>query len=1452
MSQSYRTLDVIHYFLDIEHFGDEHHDDTLSIKIDNSIYEIDPSNLLSRKDIGLDFNSPVYNTSNSPAQWGNVFFDNWHNYSKPFVGKTIEVFTDNLIDADGASAPALSESKWYQYDGASHFQEVHTGSHYTITSSDIGYQILVKPAFLDDLGHVETWVGSDEDGNPIEYVRLNSDGVLGANAKLNTTRITKDYSIFENYLNQNSIPLGNIDLLLGDSNGNVSKWGTSYGTSETLTYSITPAGVMSYSTDYVNDLSWYASEFTEAEALAMSTFYSDLNSLSSGSGLGAIEFSSSEITDIETALGDWSDITGITFNEVANSTSDPADIIFTKLDFNLWQNENAVFNPEAAGFAFLPTGDDNFHVGDVFIGKEFGNLFIEVVSHEIGHALGFSHPHDGRQTYTDAANIPNYHTIMSYDNEYNFAPVTPMQLDLDAASALYGVNTSANITNDPYVINVDNLNPISGWSERLMIHDVGGNDTLTLNSTLNSGTFINLNPGSFSNFSSATPIIDDASTWEFGNLYISSDTQIETLSSTNGMDRIDASVHWSAIVNAGDGDDIIMTSGYGGVYDGGVGNDTLEIKASDYDLLYVEATDATSGNIKLQTDDSVYCTATNIEFIQLLDGANRPTSDPVSWQALEALMPKGTQVTDTYTPAVGSNEEMFEIAIAERYGDIIEFGVRLKDDTTTGISDQQSTVTFENIMLDVFWDTDTYDWWQGQFTASPNAPSTTDLGTGAATDFDYYYDNDWRFEEAFKNDGTLKTDTDGNQIYVDADGVEQLDSGGFAVTNETYYARDGSVVPVYGIDQDRFNITMVDNGGMTFEENEFVAKFMLKKKTDETESPFTLGKQQYTVYNPSVTDGDKEKPVSEDFYFGFNSHQVGFEIESPRGKEVPNMEMFVTDLSTSDGLSIVPVAKNGDIIKYEVVLNIPTPSFIAGIDVNPNHYIEIHGAGIFENSIQMLTDLSMVSDDGSVSTLTQTGEILNGTTSATSTVKNANGDTLSPDVAIKGSYIGQEFFHKMNAAFDDDLSGSINDLKTTGEITLEFNNLSMPNATKDTAEARYVLAEFYALDHGRGGSAIQFESTSLSSTDYTDQSSYVLDGTGIRSITRDYDDTSSSFNGGFFKELADGSEYVILGDGLYANENSYDDAVGAEDALGALRIANMETTPGASAGPYTIEQIIAADFNQNGSVTVGDAADILSYIVHGFEDTLAVPEWVYVNTANITKGTATTNFNGSNVVYDTVIDEFAYGSTNYTDVSFDYDGVTHTSLGTLTGILRGDVSASYDDAGRWTTIDQFSHGIKGLYMFGHLSPGTTSEGDAGYWSSTSDNVVYLGADSGVHNVGDAHIVIVSDVIAGHLDGVSASSVEGTAFDSADLGSSPKPTDADILSEMANAVGTDDYAVGFWEDTDDYDPTIMATAIEMDSTTGITIDDLVIVGNSGMHIVGLGDYMSDPFAYLPDA
>ena len=70
---------------------------------------------------------------------------------------------------------------------------------------------------------------------------------------------------------------------------------------------------------------------------------------------------------------------------------------------------------------------------------------------------------------------------------------------------------------------------------------------------------------------------------------------------------------------------------------------------------------------KYKSNDALYCTATDVEFIKLLDGLNKPTSD-CELGALQTLMP----LAAILAPTVGSDEQMFEIGMAS--GIIVSLG----------------------------------------------------------------------------------------------------------------------------------------------------------------------------------------------------------------------------------------------------------------------------------------------------------------------------------------------------------------------------------------------------------------------------------------------------------------------------------------------------------------------------------------------------------------------------------------------------------------------------------------------------------------------------------------------------------------------------------------------------------------------------------------------------------
>ena len=114
---------------------------------------------------------------------------------------------------------------------------------------------------------------------------------------------------------------------------------------------------------------------------------------------------------------------------------------------------------------------------------------------------------------------------MSYDENY-FYPLDPMPIDIAAIGFLYG-QSNPNLQDDDYYWSNYELN-----NYRFSITDAGGNDSIILDNW-NTGIAVNLEPNSWSAFSTSSYETTDAWNYEFGQLYINSGTEIENVTATN-------------------------------------------------------------------------------------------------------------------------------------------------------------------------------------------------------------------------------------------------------------------------------------------------------------------------------------------------------------------------------------------------------------------------------------------------------------------------------------------------------------------------------------------------------------------------------------------------------------------------------------------------------------------------------------------------------------------------------------------------------------------------------------------------------------------------------------------------------------------------------------------------------------------------------------------------------
>ena len=706
-----------------------------------------------------------------------------------------------------------------------------------------------------------------------------------------------------------------------------------------------------------------------------------------------------------------------------------------------------------------------------------------------------------------------------------------------------------------------------------------------------------------------------------------------------------------------------------------------------------------------------------------------------------------------------------ERVAGERYGNIVTYGVKLN------AGDLGESVTFDSLTFNVKWEAVTggsadYSFW-GQFKPAAHAPA---VGANSAS-------------------------ASGNPVTFFNEGTG-----------------DGITFGMYA------------DSGIKFDQDEYIATFMLEKDNSDAENTLYLNTAQYTLYDATNMDGVKapETPLygtqadptaGTVFNFGYANHDVGLNLETIRDQNLSDVELLVTNVAKGEGLSLVPVAKNGNVIQYQLVMNVPIPTFIqaaestSAVTIDPDHKIVITGADIFDKSVSWMTDLAHVGS--------QTSALVSGAT------LHVNGAAATAEQkAVAGTHTGHNFYDIVREAFDPrDGRSDLSDLDTSSTLTLEIKGLNLPDVPAASAEGRYVLAEFAAISGAT--TAITYQS-SQGDGSYGSASSHT--------ITRiaDADGSNAGTTGTpWDNSVADGAEVTALADAIYTNEQAYNDAIGAEDALGALKISRDGATTVAN-NTYSQTEIIAADFNMDGSVSAADAYDILQYAVHGHESGGPTAKWIYVD--NIAGNQATPG----NVTFDRVIDEFV-------GESFDLDA---------TAILLGDVSSSYSGPPSasatytdltFTQLEKLSGlGIADMTVQFAAADGTAT-------GTSGRDLIYI-ADKGVHTITgltvskDSNDVMTGDIIA-LSSSVDAGIRGGTAATAITLSTAPTAA-SDVVSAVRDAIyggGTapKDYVIATYTDSGSGAIThqVLAYDTNGDDDFDTTNDLLIFATGNGIHYVG---------------
>lgn len=355
----------------------------------------------------------------------------------------------------------------------------------------------------------------------------------------------------------------------------------------------------SYVNAVLGNLKWVPSHLSYSFPTLANAYGASYGDGETAKGFGAFNGTQQAIT--RSALSLFSAVSNLTFQEAGGTSAPSADLRFAQSDM-----------PSTA-WAYFPTSDETG--GDVWVNKssrnyaspEKGNYAYLTIVHEIGHALGLEHSHEGGMPLSRDSmeyTVMSYRSYVGaslytgYSNETWGYAQSLMIYDIAAIQHMYGANYATNSGNTTYSWNpttgelsVNGHRQGAAGGNRILqtVWDGGGNDTYSF-AKYKTDLKIDLRPGAWTTTSEEqlAKLYWDGSELADGNianalLYQGNRRSlIENANGGSGDDAITGNVAANVLRgNAGDdklygqgGRDVLIGGSGGDLLNGGSGTDT--------------------------------------------------------------------------------------------------------------------------------------------------------------------------------------------------------------------------------------------------------------------------------------------------------------------------------------------------------------------------------------------------------------------------------------------------------------------------------------------------------------------------------------------------------------------------------------------------------------------------------------------------------------------------------------------------------------------------------------------------------------------------------------------------------------------------------------------------------------------------------------------------------------